>query len=174
MKKISSNISDFFASSENDDEAAMKAWRAFQVLSMWEECVEELFLYHTNSVYIIKEKGIRETELKILIVNVDESIFAAELNARRELIRLKFHQLFNEDIDEFRIFISKGAQKKRYPYRKEVVPSYGKNHSSFPLTEEEMEKVRGISSLIEDERLRTRIEEAIKSDWEWKKGIEAQ
>lgn len=161
MKKLSLGIKQYISLLGGDESLAKKAHRAAQVRSMWEECVEPVFLNHTNSVYIIKEK-----EDKILIVYVDESIYAAELNARRELIKLKLLQNFGEDISEFRILISRGAYKKNYPYRNnnKKIPTY----QPRKLTEEEKEIISSTSALIDDEKIKKSLEQAMINDWKWK------
>ena len=74
MRTTLKNISD-------DSGALRKAARAAQVRDIWKHLVEPAFLEHTNSVFILTEQGVKK-----LVVYVDDSIFAAELNARRELI----------------------------------------------------------------------------------------
>ena len=141
--------------------------RADQVKEMWAGCVDRIFLDHTNSVFIFNEE-----EKKILIVYVDESIFAAELNAQRELIKLRLLQKYNEDIDSFKIYISRGQYKKNYPF-KESHYSHKKTHSvSRPLSKEEKDKVEEIISCIEDRKLREKVKKAITRDLERKKGRE--
>lgn len=73
MKSLSSVMSKALSAAAGSDALVKKAARAAQVKRMWRESVDAIFLEHTNSVYII-----REDERKILIVYVDDSIFAAE------------------------------------------------------------------------------------------------
>ena len=56
--------------------------RAAQVRAMWADIVDEPIVRHTNAVYIKRTDAGKE-----LIAYVDESMYAAELNARRELIK---------------------------------------------------------------------------------------
>ena len=161
MKKLSKMIHRI----SDDSESAKKAYRAAQVKKMWSACVEEIFLEHTNSVYIINEN-----EGKTLIVYVDESIYAAELNARRELIKLKLLKEFNEDIRDFKILISRSSYKKNYPFKKDRQISNSLDINPQPLTEEEINKVNDVSLLVENENLRKSLKKAMISDWELKKG----
>lgn len=165
MKKLSSNITSLMSGVSGDSEHAKKAYRAAQVRSMWAACVDKIFLDHTNSVYIINENG-----EKTLIVYVDESIFAAELNAQRELIKLKLLKEFGEEIQEFKILISRSTYKKNYPFKKDQETSYMVEKDPLPLSEEEKEKVDSIVKVIDDEKLRESLRKAISSEWELKKG----
>lgn len=165
MRKLSMNISSLLNGISGDSEYAKKAYRASQVRAMWAACVDKPFLDHTNSVYILNEAG-----NKTLIVYVDESIFAAELNARRELIKLKLLQEFGEDIQEFKILISRNTYKKNYPFKKEQDILSLNNIEPIPLSKKEKEKVNEIVCVVEDEKLRENLKKAIISDWELKKG----
>ncbi|MGI6106168.1 MAG: DciA family protein [Raoultibacter sp.] len=161
MGQLSTGIRKVIASLGGDEEIAKKAHRAAQVREMWASCVDPVFLDHTNSVYILKEK-----EGKILIVYVDESIYAAELNARRELIKLKFLQTFNEDIEEFRILISRGNYKKNYPYKNKKGE---KIKSPRELTKEEIKQIEEIAKIVENEKIQESLKQAMISDWQWRK-----
>lgn len=155
------------------DENALKAARAAAVKSMWEELMrkngDEIILDHTNAIYII-----RKDDRKQLIVYVDESIFSAELNARRELIKLQFLQHFNEEIDDFEIHISRGTYKKNHPFRKSDDFSYQDSAEPIPLTDEERGSVADSVSGIANPGIRASLEKAMTVDLEWKKGIESK
>ncbi|MCL1797213.1 MAG: DciA family protein [Eggerthellaceae bacterium] len=168
MKKLSKNIAEFYDEAGKKDPLAKIAQRAAHVRSMWAACVEGVVLQHTNSIYIIKEG-----ETKQLIVYVDDSITAAELNARRELIKMKFLQKFQEDIDEFKILISRGNYKKNYPFKENKAPTTKDTARSVPLDEEEKQHVLELVSLIENPKLRKSVFEAMVADLEWKKGSES-
>lgn len=123
----------------------------------------DLFLDHTNGVYILSEEGVRK-----LIVYVDESIFAADLNAQRELIVLRFHEKFHEDIEAFDIHVSYGDYKNRHPYRNSASDPTDRK-PSVPLTAEEEKRVDEAVKDVGDERLRAALRKAMKTDLEWKK-----
>ncbi len=167
MGKLSVDISKVLNEIGKEDPQAYSAKRAAKVKEMWSACVEEMILEHTNSIYILKKEG-----LKQLIVYVDESIYAAELNARRELIKLKLLQEFNEQIDDFKILISRGNYKKNYPFRKEE--SLNGSYPSVPLDEEEMKEVEETVSGVENEELREKLKKAMVADLEWKKGLKRE
>lgn len=137
------------------------AKRVAKVHSIWKELVEQAILDHTNAVYILTKDGICEMH-----VYVDDSIFAAELNNRRELLVMLCMKKFNEKIDKFVIHISKGVRKTVYPFR---LATYSES-SPMPLNEEEMMQVNQIADGIQDEIMRTKFREAMISDLQRKKG----
>ncbi|MEG2273633.1 MAG: hypothetical protein RSC05_15315, partial [Acinetobacter sp.] len=130
------------------------------------EVVEDIFLEHTNAVYIMKKN-----DIKTLIVYVDESIFSAELNARRELIKLQFLQHFNEKLDAFEIYISRGDYKKNHPFKKEEEPAYIDRAEPVALSLEEKQEFEAALGHIDNEHLKQALKKALMSDLEWKKGI---
>lgn len=168
---------------------AAKIARAADVRRMWESIMrmggDEYILAHTNNVFILREGEARPLRSdhddrkdagatgvgKQLIVYVDESIVAAELNARRELVKLQFRQQFDEEIDEFKIIISRGQYKKHHPFA-DAQPAYGTdNVRPVPLDDSEREMVQRQVELVEDPRLRRAVERAMIADLEWKKAL---
>lgn len=166
MKKMSSNLFSVLDSLGCDESLIKKNRRAIKVRKMWAEIVEDFFLEHTNSVFILNENN-----QKTLIVYVDESIFAAELNGRRELIKLEFLKKFNEEIDEFKICISRGSYKKNYPFKEIKTDHYKDDVSSVPLTEDEIKFLYSQTESIKNIATRNALLKAMISDLEWKKGI---
>ncbi|WP_350454582.1 DciA family protein [Slackia heliotrinireducens] len=150
-------------------EAARKAARAAQVKEMWRGLVEPVFLEHTNAVYIIQE----ENE-KVLVVYVDSSIFAAELNARRELIKMELAGKYHEVVDEFRIIISRGPYKNNHPFIEEKPELPTADVEPVPLDEAQIEAIEKQASVIENARLRQALIKAMISDLELKNGIRSQ
>jgi len=172
MRKLSENLDDLYGQIGSNSQQARIAQRAAQVRSMWAACVQDIILEHTNSVYIIREndeEGERGAVVKkTLIVYVDESIFAAELNARRELIKLKLLQDFGEEIEEMKILISRGNYKRNYPFKESAVAPC----AFVPLDEAELAYVDEVASQIESTRLREKFKKAMIADLERKKGEE--
>ena len=125
----------------------------------------DVFLKHINSVYIMDKEGV-----KTLIVYVDESIFAAELNAQRELIRLVLLETFKEQVEEFDIRISRGEYRQRHPYtEQEGQPGEQKAVSApskRPLDEREEAYISDTVSVIEDARLREAVKRAMTADFQ--------
>ena len=164
MKKLSSYISTAFSGSSETDDELRRAIRAGKVRSIWKELVEDAILEHTNGVYILEEDG-----RKIMHVYVDEGIYAAELNNRRELIQLLCHQRYGEAVEEFQIHISYGLMKQRYPFCEESTGLPDKNPSA-PLSDQELEAVNTACASIPNQSLRDQFRKAMISDLEWKKG----
>lgn len=168
MKPFSSVLQKTLSSTAASSELAAKAARANKVKKMWRDVVDDVFLDHTNAVYIVNEKG-----GKTLIVYVDDSLFAAELDARRELIRLKLLDRHNEDIAEIRILISRGKYKKNYPFRSHSCePFFVERAVRVPLPPEKRAELEEQCLAVEDPRLRRALLKAMISDLEWKSGIE--
>ena len=171
MRRIGDNIEGYVASLMGDDEQARINYRAQQVRNRYRLAIEsvyrenaELFLAHTNNVYILKKDGVLT-----LIVYVDESIFAAELNAQRELIKLKLLQLFGEQVEQFEIHVSRGNYKDYHPYADEHAPEGDSDLPLAPLSEEEREAVKATARMVDDERVRKALEKAMSADLARKK-----
>ena len=162
---------------------------------------DEIILEHTNNVFIVNpdaaERRAEQAQQggdqpparsrrhhddgkdasatgrgKQLIVYVDDSIVSAELNARRELIKLQFLDHYGEAIDEFKIIISRGEFKKHHPFAAEEAPAYREDVPSIPLDEEERAALCEEVEAIDDPRLRESLLRAMVADKEWKKGVE--
>ena len=163
MKKLSKHIATAFAGDSEQATNMRKAIRAGEVRRIWFELVEDYILEHTNGVYIISED-----DRRIMKVYVDESIYASELNNRRELIQLLCRERFGEVVDEFQIYISYGNMKSVYPFKNnEELPD---QNPAVPLSEEEQAGVEQAGAAIANERLRAQFEKAMTADLEWKKG----
>ena len=124
----------------------------------------QIFLDHTNSVYITDRN-----EIKVLIVYMDESIYAAELNAQRELIRLQLLQMFGEGVDSFEIHVSRGSYKKKHPFISdgEERAKEGKTviqATKIELSEEQKGFIENTVSRIGNTLLQQRIREAMTAD----------
>lgn len=136
------------------------ALRVAQVQGMWAQLVEDIILGHTNAVLLFTKDGIRQMH-----VYVDDSIFAAELNNRRELLVMRMKQLFNEEVDKLHIHISQGQRKSSYPFRDQLA----KSKPVEPLAQGELDTVEQTCSIIEDQDLRAKFREAMISDLQRKK-----
>ena len=172
MRKIGADIGSLIATLAGDDEQARINMRANQVRERYRRAIQSvyretapLFLAHTNNVYIMKKDGV-----PTLIVYVDESIFAAELNAQRELIKLRLLELFGEDVEQFEIHVSRGKYKKNHPYLAGSRETAAEKPASVPLDDTENAYVESTVSTVEDKQLREALQKAMKTDLEWKKG----
>lgn len=147
----------------NSNEARY-ALRTAQVHNYYQQVIERIYkdtapymLENTNGVYIMRKDGAKQ-----LIVYVQTSIFAAELNAQRELIKLLMLQLFGEDIDEFIIKVSYGRYKEKHPFesgdkKEEVEPKK-------QLSTEQLEFIDETADKVEDPHLRELFKKAMKAD----------
>lgn len=172
---ISKALPQLIAALAGDSEQARINLRANQVRERYKRAIETVYraaaplhLAHTNNVYILKKDGVRT-----LIVYVDESIFAAELNAQRELIKLHLLELFGEEIEQFEIHVSRGRYKQNHPYLTgsdaENAAVADKNTPDVPLTADEESYVSNTVSTVEDKRLQKALEKAMTADIKWKK-----
>ncbi len=179
MKKIGGQIPEVVDALGAKSPTARLNLRAHQVRARYQRALETvygestpLFLEHTNNVYIMDKEGVRT-----LIVYVDDSIFAAELNAQRELIKLKLLELFGEDVEEFQIYISRGSYKANHPYLASEDEAREQAEAvaapSIPLDSSERRFVSETVSRVEDDALRGYIEKAMTASLEWKKGEKA-
>lgn len=166
MRKLGNDIDMFVAELSGNDEQARINLRARQVRDRYKQALETvyrdqaaLFLAHTNNVYIMSKGGVRT-----LIVYVDESIFAAELNAQRELIKLKLLELFGEELEEFEIHVSRGSYKNNHPYVIDEADSTNDAIQDVPLDDEEMKRVLKTVSGIENEKVRKALESAMEAN----------
>ena len=169
--KLNAAIRNEMGSLARGDDKARLAARIQQVQQRYRQVIEkvyrqnaQIFLDHTNSVYIMNKDG-----EKVLIVYMDESIYAAELNAQRELIRLHMLQMFNEDIAVFDIHVSRGAYKKKYLYKGKDAPDSGdvelaRDEVRQTLTTDQEAFIDQTVSGVADEKLRKVIEKAMTAD----------
>lgn len=132
-----------------------------QVHEQFAACVDPFILKHINSVYLIKEDRdvSRGTTLR-LTAYVDNSTVAAELNAQRELIVLKYRELFGIKIDEFIIKISRGAYKENYPFKERLQKNPQKIRRLSP---EEKQEIKTQVSTISDDDIRNSFEQLLKA-----------
>lgn len=142
---------------------------------------DPFILKHTNSVYLLKhqdpfasasaQNGAKDSAPQAsqgdsaqapaqqpiydLVVYVDSSLVAAELNARRELIRLKYREQFHTVIDVFEIRISRGAYKDKHPFAKQVLDQQrAQEHAARPLTPEDAQHIDALVANLPDGRMK--------------------
>ena len=172
MQKLGAGITYCIAELAGDSEQARINLRANQVRTRYRRAIEAVYrkaapmhLAHTNNVYIMEKGGVRT-----LIVYVDESIFAAELNAQRELIKLHLLQEFGEDVEQFEIHVSRGKYKGNHPYAADLDGGQANSPSAKPLSAAEREYVQTTATTIQDNHMREAFQKAMTADLEWKKG----
>lgn len=123
LKPVSNSFNEFYRSMpEEVKKRILINQRIKTVHDQFSQVVDPFILEHTNSVYLLRHKDLLDNEVidKVfdLVVYVDNSLVAAELNARRELICLKYREQFNVMIDVFEIRISRGQYKEKHPLNK--------------------------------------------------------
>lgn len=172
MRKLGNDIDAAIRALGGDSPTARINRRAHQVRDRFRRALESVygeaaahFLAHTNNVYIMDKDGVLT-----LIVYVDESIYAADLNAQRELIRLKLLELCGEAVEEFEIYVSRGNYKANHPYLTDSEEESDPPALAVPLDPDEKSFVSDTVSVIADKRLRKAVEDAMTADLEWKKG----
>lgn len=168
MTSLSAVLSQTLRDTAQRDVLASKAARACKVQHMWQVVVDiccrphaQVFLNHTNSVYVI-----HEDDQKVLIVYMDDSIFAAEINARREMIKLKMLERFGEEIDDFRILISRGEYKNKHPYFYNQTDTCHTPSSRTPLSSQEIHSINERASEIGNQKVRNSLVKAMISGLE--------
>lgn len=148
--------------------------RIQRIHDQFSQVVDPFILEHTNSVYLLRHKDAlgdsqaneevskTETDSKVfdLVVYVDNSLVAAELNARRELIRLKYREQFNISIDVFEIRISRGPYKDKYPFKNQDTTPQA-NIQVRELSDEETAHINKLVEDISDKRIKESFIKAI-------------
>ncbi len=115
LRSVSGPIDSFLARMPEEVRSRVLVERRIEkVQSQFAEVVDPFILRHVNSVYLLKSKSMEG--MYDLVVYLDNSTCAAELNARRELIRLKYRERFDTLIDVFEIRISKGRYRENHPF----------------------------------------------------------
>ena len=136
--------------------------RIQQVHNQFAQVVDPFILDHTNSVYLLRHKDEEERNVFDLVVYVDNSLCSAELNAQRELIRLKYRELFNLIIDVFEIRISRGAYKDSYPFRGRTENQQDQNQER-ELSPEEIEAIDNTVSILPQGKMKDSFIHAMKA-----------
>lgn len=176
MGNLKKQLDSAFFSLAGDDSMARIHRRAVQVRDEFRTALEwankgnaPLFLDHINAVYITNKEG----DQKRLIVYLDDSSFAAELNAQRELIKGFINGTFHEGIEIFEIHISRKGHREKHPYLDETsseglgafgISSNGKKISVRKLSENEEKFVEETSGKITDKRIHDAFLKAMTAD----------
>lgn len=160
MKPVSSSIQAFCSAMPEEVRKRVLTERHIKkVHDQFAEIVDSFILDHVNSVYLFRSK-IHETA-RDLVVYLDNSTCAAELNARRELIRLKYREHFNVIIDVFEIRISRGSYRNTYPFRDRLYQE--KEVAERELTPEDYACINDITSPLPEGKLKESFQRALSS-----------
>ena len=164
MGNIKHQLNDLLDGLSGDDSAVKIQRRASQVNDEFKQAIElaykeyaPLFLEHINAVYITA----RDNEC-ILIAYLDESMFAADLNAQREMIKGWLNSTFNENIDAFEIHISRGSYRSQHPFALSSDDSH--MYGLRELEETEKQRIDEICATVENETVRASLKNAMTAD----------
>lgn len=147
LRPVGNAFNAFYAQMPEDVRRRIMTDRAIRrTHDQFAQVVDPFILKHTNSVYLTRNK---DTQRYDLVVYLDNSTCAAELNARRELIRLKYRELFGVTIDVFEIRISRGAYKDKHPFAPKEESSPAPNAPCEPTAADIAERERALSAMEE-------------------------
>lgn len=158
LRPISGPLSSFASSMPEDVKRRVLVERKIKKThEQFAALVDPFILKHTNSVYLLKSQAVPNAY--DLVVYLDNSTCAAELNARRELLRFEYLDRFKVVIDVFEIRISRGAYKDKHPFSK--LEAEREEPSAPELTEAEKGKIEEMTAGIDNPRLRASFQRAM-------------
>lgn len=158
LRPVSSSLSAFASSMSEEVKRRVLVKRKIEKThAQFAELVDPFILKHTNSVYLLKSQAVPGAY--DLVVYLDNSTCAAELNARRELLRFEYLDRFNTTIDVFEIRISRGPYKDKHPFADSL--DSDAQAESRDLSEEESARIEEMTSTIKDPRLRASFRRAM-------------
>ena len=152
----------------------------------WNLSVDKRIAEHVTAVFVVPNTAASE-----VIVYVDSSIWATELNMQSELLRLNLNIELNKDADEPSNVMRKAEQVEKLTFKvsKEQYVARDRRLTTLQLLEAEDEDYRKaqpvaldeeeLSSLeealshIENDQLRDTAYAAAKANLEWQKGIDS-
>lgn len=154
-----------------------------RVKRAWNAAVDQRIANHVTAVFIVPNTNASE-----VIVYVDDSMWAAELNMQVELLRLNLNmQLNNDELSNshrgpeqveklsFKVskekYISKEHNTNARERENREQQRY-KNAQPIELTDEEFSDLGAAFSQIDNDAIREIAFTAAKANLEWKKGIE--
>lgn len=160
LKSVSGSIDSFLARMPEEVRSRVLVERRIEkVHSQFAEVVDPFILRHVNSVYLLRSKSV--DGMFDLVVYLDNSTCAAELNARRELIRLKYRERFDTLIDVFEIRISKGRYRDSHPFCGDAAEGKPSDAVAADMDPSESSRIDELASVIEDPALRNSFKRAM-------------
>ena len=157
LRPVSSSLSSFASSMPEEVKKRVLVQRKIEKTHAQFAELDPFILKHTNSVYLLKSQAVPGAY--DLVVYLDNSTCAAELNARRELLRFEYLDRFNTTIDVFEIRISRGPYRGKHPFAERLSSDTQPKERS--LSEEETARIEEMTSAIEDPRLRASFQRAM-------------
>lgn len=157
-----------------------------RVKRAWNLSVDKRIAEHVTAVFVVPNTAASE-----IIVYVDSSIWATELNMQSELLRLNLNIELNKDADEPSNVMRKAEQVEKLTFRvsKEQYAARDRRLTTLQLLEAEDEDYRkaqpvaldeeelsGLEealSHIENDQLRDTAYAAAKANLEWQKGVDS-
>ena len=157
-----------------------------RVKRAWNLSVDKRIAEHVTAVFVVPNTAASE-----IIVYVDSSIWATELNMQSELLRLNLNIELNKDADEPSNVMRKAEQVEKLTFKvsKEQYASRDRRLTTLQLLEAEDEDYRkaqpvaldeeelsGLEealSHIENDQLRDTAYAAAKANLEWQKGVDS-
>lgn len=157
-----------------------------RVKRAWNLSVDKRIAEHVTAVFVVPNTAASE-----IIVYVDSSIWATELNMQSELLRLNLNIELNKDADEPSNVMRKAEQVEKLTFKvsKEQYAARDRRLTTLQLLEAEDEDYRkaqpvaldeeelsGLEealSHIENDQLRDTAYAAAKANLEWQKGIDS-
>ncbi len=152
----------------------------------WNLSVDKRIAEHVTAVFVVPNTAASE-----VIVYVDSSIWATELNMQSELLRLNLNIELNKDADEPSNVMRKAEQvekltfkvsKEQYAARErrlttlqllEAEDEDYRKAQPVALDEEELSGLEEALSHIENDQLRDTAYAAAKANLEWQKGVDS-
>lgn len=157
-----------------------------RVKRAWNLSVDKRIAEHVTAVFVVPNTAASE-----IIVYVDSSIWATELNMQSELLRLNLNIELNKDADEPSNVMRKAEQVEKLTFKvsKEQYVARDRRLTTLQLLEAEDEDYRkaqpvaldeeelsGLEealSHIENDQLRDTAYAAAKANLEWQKGVDS-
>lgn len=157
-----------------------------RVKRAWNLSVDKRIAEHVTAVFVVPNTAASE-----IIVYVDSSVWATELNMQSELLRLNLNIELNKDADEPSNVMRKAEQVEKLTFKvsKEQYVARDRRLTTLQLLEAEDEDYRkaqpvaldeeelsGLEealSHIENDQLRDTAYAAAKANLEWQKGVDS-
>lgn len=157
-----------------------------RVKRAWNLSVDKRIAEHVTAVFVVPNTAASE-----VIVYVDSSIWATELNMQSELLRLNLNIELNKDADEPSNVMRKAEQVEKLTFKvsREQYAARERRLTTLQLLEAEDEDYRKVQpvaldeeelsgleealSHIENDQLRDTAYAAAKANLEWQKGVDS-
>lgn len=157
-----------------------------RVKRAWNLSVDKRIAEHVTAVFVVPNTAASE-----VIVYVDSSIWATELNMQSELLRLNLNIELNKDVDEpsnvmrkaeqvekltFKVSREQYAARERRLTTLQLLEAEDEDYRKaqpVALDEEELSGLEEALSHIENDQLRDTAYAAAKANLEWQKGVDS-